>query len=517
MPYETRFTLRESQREPVAGAKPVGAVADGEIVRASLVLRRRNPLQPAPRELHYATREEFGVIHGADFAALQAVEKFAHRFGLTVAETHPQRRVVVLSGTAGAMQKAFGTHLAHYEIAGRGIRYRGRTGAITLPTELQPLVMAVLGLDNRPAARPHFRSRDAAATDGSFTPPQLAQLYNFPTGLDGTGQTIAIIELGGGYSPDDLDTYFSQLGLNTPQVSAVSVGNGQNQPGTDADGEVMLDIEVAGAVAPGARIVVYFAENTDQGFHDAIAAAAHDSDRQPSILSISWGLSEDAWTEQARNAMNAALQDAAAMGVTVTVASGDDGATDREPDGQVHVDFPASSPWVVACGGTTLVAKGGMISTELVWNELASGNGATGGGVSRVFAVPDYQQNATVPANPVTGFAGRGVPDVAGDADPTTGYSVLVDGQSGVIGGTSAVAPLWAGLTALLNQKIGKPLGFVNPVLYQAASAFQDIVTGDNGGYEARQGWDPCTGLGTPNGTALMNVLTGASAAQAGS
>jgi kumamolisin len=458
------------------------------------------------------SREAYGAAHGADPAALDAIEKFAHQFGLSVAERHADRRTMVLSGPARAMQKAFGTQLARYQTR-EGVTYRGRSGSLNLPTELEHMVMAVLGLDNRPAAKPHFRKRTAAGTAGSFAPTQIAELYSFPTGVTGSGQTIAIIELGGGYSTDDLNTYFNQLGISTPQVSAVSVDGGQNQPGGDADGEVMLDIEVAGAVASGAKIVVYFANNTDQGFHDAIAAAAHDTTRQPSIMSISWGQSEDGWTEQARNAMNAALEDAATMGVTVTVAAGDNGATDGATDGQLHVDFPASSPFVVACGGTKLIASRGTIASEQVWNELASGNGATGGGISDIFALPTFQQNAGVPAL-TNGFVGRGVPDVAGDADPTTGYAVLVDGQNAVIGGTSAVAPLWAGLVALINQQMGKPVGYLTPLLYQVPeSAFHDIVSGGTDGYNAGPGWDPCTGLGSPNGTALMNALMGASAA----
>jgi kumamolisin len=515
MAYEKRFILRESERSVVAGARQTGAVPNDEIVYASVVLRRPST-STEPGNLRRMSRDEYGTMHGADAASLNAIEKFAHHFGLSVAERHADRRLMVLSGTAQAMQKAFGTQLARYEKAD-GVTYRGRTGALNLPTELEPTVMAVLGLDNRPAAKPHFRKRAAAAPGGSFTPPQIAQLYNFPTGLDGSGETIAIIELGGGYSADDLTTYFDQLGINTPQVSAVSVDGGQNQPGGAADAEVMLDIEVAGAVAPGAQIVVYFAPNTDQGFHDAIAAAAHDTTHQPSILSISWGQSEDSWTAQARTAMNTALEDASNVGVTVTVAAGDNGATDGAQDGQLHVDFPASSPFVVGCGGTTLTAAGGAISSEQVWNELASGNGATGGGVSDVFALPAFQQNSGVPAAP-NGFAGRGVPDVAGDADPTTGYAVLVDGQNAVVGGTSAVAPLWAGLVALINQKFGKPVGYLNPLLYQApAAAFQDIVKGATDGYAAGPGWDACTGLGTPNGTALMSALMRTSAAQAGS
>ncbi len=277
----------------------------------------------------------------------------------------------------------------------------------------------------------------------------------------------------------------------------------------------MLDIEVSGSVANGANIVVYFAPNTDQGFHDAIATAAHDSVHKPSIISISWGSAEDAWTEQARNAMNAALQDAAQMGVTVTVAAGDNGSTDGAADGKLHVDFPASSPNVLACGGTKLVASKGKITSEVVWNELASNEGATGGGVSNLFPLPQFQTKAGVPKNPETNFQGRGVPDVSGDADPETGYMVRVDGKDTVIGGTSAVAPLWAGLVALINQQIGKPLGFANPLFYQIPeSSFRDITSGSDGYFKAGPNWDCCTGLGSPNGTALVTALLDKSTAQ---
>jgi kumamolisin len=293
------------------------------------------------------------------------------------------------------------------------------------------------------------------------------------------------------------------------------VDNGKNQPGSDADGEVMLDIEVAGAIAHGSKIAVYFAPNTDQGFIDAITDAAHDSRRKPSVISISWGGPEDSWTEQGRTAMNAALQDAATLGVTVTAASGDDGSTDGQSDGKLHVDFPASSPFVLACGGTTLKASGSRISSETVWNEVANNEGAGGGGISVEFARPAYQNNATVPVNPQTKKAGRGVPDVAGNADPTTGYQVLVDGQNQIVGGTSAVAPLWAALVALINQQLGKPVGFLNPILYSMnRAAFNDITSGNNdsgdlGFYSAASGWDPCTGLGSPNGAALLAELQG--------
>jgi kumamolisin len=371
-------------------------------------------------------------------------------------------------------------------------------------------------LDNRPVAKPHVRRSHQASEEDGFTPTEIAKLYGFPTGIQGTGQTIAILELGGGYRPADLATYFGKLGIAPPSVTAVSVGGARNAPGIDkdADGEVALDIEVSGAVAPGAKLAVYFTANTDQGFHDAITAATHDAVREPSILSISWGGPEDTWTGQARTAMNAALQDAAAMGVTVTVAAGDDGATDASPDNSLQVDFPAASPFVLSCGGTRLEASGTSISddegvwNEVVWNELASDSGATGGGVSRLFPIPAWQKASGVPPQPNTHFAGRGVPDVAGDADPLTGYLTRVDGQDGVIGGTSAVAPLWAGLIGLLNQQLGRRLGFVNPLLYQkGASAFHDVIKGNNGHYDAGKGWDACTGLGSPNGAALAKAL----------
>ena len=301
--------------------------------------------------------------------------------------------------------------------------------------------------------------------------------------------------------------------MTQPSITAVSVDGGTNSPGSSADGEVMLDIEVAGSIAPGANIAVYFAPNTDQGFIDAITDAVHDTTRKPSVVSISWGGSEDSWTQQSQTAMNAALQDAATLGVTVTVAAGDNGSTDGVGDGNLHVDFPASSPYVLACGGTTLQASGATISSEVVWNEIANNEGATGGGVSNIFALPAYQTSAGVPAQPQTGFVGRGVPDVAGDADPTTGYFILVDGQNEVVGGTSAVAPLWAALIALINQQTGTPVGFVNPALYGLESSFRDITTGNNddsnlGYYSAQPGWDPCTGLGSPNGAAILAGLS---------
>jgi kumamolisin len=305
--------------------------------------------------------------------------------------------------------------------------------------------------------------------------------------------------------------------LSIVSVTAVSVDGARNAPAGDpnsADGEVVLDIEVAGGVAPDARIAVYFAPNTDQGFLDAINAAIHDTSRKPSVISISWGAAEKEWTPQALNAFNAAFHDAALLGITVCAAAGDDGSSDGESDGRSHVDFPASSPWVLACGGTRLLGSNGQIQSETVWNDGTNG-GATGGGVSAHFSQPSYQTGINVPKPTGTANStGRGVPDVAGVADPETGYSILVDGQQGVIGGTSAVAPLWAGLIALFNEQLGKNVGWLHPAIYGTFAqhkALRDITSGTNGMYKANPGWDACTGFGTPNGQAMLSLLKSSS------
>jgi kumamolisin len=199
--------------------------------------------------------------------------------------------------------------------------------------------------------------------------------------------------------------------------------------------------------------------------------------------------------------MDQIAAEAAALGVSITVASGDSGSSDGVNDGQNHVDFPASSPHVLACGGTSLVANGSTIESESVWNNGAQG-GAGGGGYSIVFDRPAWQAAVVTQTY-------RGVPDVAGDADPETGYKVRVDGKELVVGGTSAVAPLWAGLIALLNAKLNTRLGFVNPQLYaiNQSAGFHDITQGDNGAFQARPGWDAATGLGSPDATGLLDAL----------
>lgn len=521
--------LQGSQRSKLENARARAPADPDERFEVSVIVRRRAAqvlkaraaaLTAGNRTAGHLTREAFAMQHGADETDLAAVRAFAAAYGLVVVQEHAARRTVVLSGTVARFNQAFSVQLQRFEHPGGS--YRGRTGPIRLPSELDGIVEAVLGLDNRPQAKTHFRAQSTkllghksrsgkksrkkpAANPVSYTPVQVAALYGFPSGT-GKGQCVGIIELGGGYQPSDLSNYFSGLNIGAPAVIAVSVDHGQNSPTGDAngpDGEVMLDIEVVGAIAPAANIAVYFAPNTDAGFLDAVTSAIHDTTNKPSVISISWGSAESTWTGQAMTAMDDAFQAAAAMGITVCVASGDDGSSDGISSGD-HVDFPASSPFALGCGGTSLSSARQAISREAVWNDGSSG-GASGGGVSTFFPLPIYQVglDATATKGGTAPLKNRGVPDVAGNADPETGYKVRVDGTNTVIGGTSAVAPLWAGLVARLNQTAASTAGYINADLYKSPQWLRDITQGNNGDFAAAVGWDACTGLGSPTGAVM--------------
>ncbi len=486
-------SFREAPRDP-----RVADVDDGATVRLTVVLRPATPIDPARCVGAAMSRTAFGERHATSQAVLDRVAAYARAHGMRVEAADPARHCVKLSGTYAQARAAFQPdEMGVYESHGR--RYVSRAGHLHVPADLADEIVAVQGFDQRPVASPRMRVLPRAAATVSYDPAQVAARYQFPTGADGGGQTVAMIELGGGFDPDATARAFAAKGVKrTGQLVSVSVDGAVNTPGdpSGADGEVQLDIEIAGSVAPGATVAVYFTTNSSGGFLDAIQSALHDPARDPSALSISWGGPESGWAGQDIDAMDQAFQSAAALGVTVCAASGDSGATDGAPDGRKTTDFPASSPNVLGCGGTSLPRTG----AETAWND--GEGGASGGGFSAHFPQPAYQKG-------ISG-SGRGVPDVAGDADPRTGYNVSVDGQDTVVGGTSAVAPLWAGLVALLNQALGRRAGFINPVLYANPSALHDIVAGNNGGFAAGPGWDPVTGLGSPDGTAILAAARGA-------
>ena len=441
------------------------------------------------------------------------LREFAELHGLTVTSVETERRLVKLSGTVTQIQAAFQVNLGVYTDGKR--ESRRYQGTLHLPDNLVESVESVLGLDDHPIAQPRLVPAIAAphAQNAAYWPNQVGALYNFPTDANGSGQCIALIELAGGYYPNDITSAFSQMSLPVPTVVAVSVDGAINNPddGSGANPEVALDIQVAGGNAPGARIAVYFAPNTTQGFADAITQAANDTANNPSVISISWGAAEVDWAaegSQAMQTMNTAFQDAATMLVSCFAASGDQLATDGVNNGKANVDFPASSPWAIGCGGTTITTDGSTITSEVVWN---SGTNGTGGGISDYFPEPAFQLPVPIPPSYNDGQVRRGVPDVAGDADPASGYNVVVNGSTLVYGGTSAVAPLWSGLTALVNQAAAQRVGFYMPQLYANRQPFREILQGNNIysgiGYNAGPIWNACSGLGVPNGAAVVTML----------
>jgi kumamolisin len=518
-----------SHREPPKGLPAIAsahASTPGEPIEISVYLKDRSaddlltqgPISASAAAAKNAPANDVASQRAAEYAGdFAKIADFANETGLTIVKQDPARRLVKLSGPIDKVEAAFRTKLHYYNDGQQG--FRARSGTLSAPADVVDSVEAVLGLDTRPIAKSKLTHHlDPHAIVGHL-PNAVAKLYGFPnTTGKGAGQCIALIELGGGFRDSDNQTAFRAMNLNTPRVVPISVSGGQNQPGRDpkADGEVALDIQVAGGAAPGASIAVYFAPNTVQGFVDAITRAVHDQQNRPSVISISWGSAELNWTGQGLAAMNTAFKDAALLNVTVLVAAGDNLATDGVDDGRAHTDFPASSPFVIGCGGTVIDTNGGVISSEKVWNRNGEG---TGGGISDVFPSPAYQVNANIPKSFNDQKVRRGVPDIAGDADPRSGFSVVVGGIGGTIGGTSAVAPLFAGFFALINEACSKPAGFALPLLYGSAAAFRPVVSGDNKvgdiGYAAGPGWNACTGLGVPDGAKLFAVFQQAAAAPA--
>ena len=563
-----------SNRPAVPQAKLLKKSDYGKKIKVSIYARRKPPApgtdpsqveemnNKLPGDRQYLSDSDFNSTFGADPADLDKIAAWAKACKLKVLDSSVAKRRVLVEGAIRDICKALGTDLYEYQHANGG-SFRGRVGQLHVPADMFGIVQGVFGLDTRPVGhsrrRPgNFQPVEIAAMHshgkgtrrsvamaipaspfpGAFFPPTVSALYSYPNALDGTGQNVAIFAFNGGGSPDPrggyklsaLQNYFENvLGGRTPAITDVVVQGPGNDPGPDTQasssqgdstGEVMLDMCVVGSVAPGANIFMYFTEFTSQGWVDALQEAITDKN-QISVISISYGNPEDdpqgAWTSMGVQLVNQALQAASAKGITVCCASGDDGSSDQVSKG-AHVDFPASSPFSLGVGGTKLVSSGGTpptIASETVWNETMNNEGSTGGGVSAVFTKPDYQNAVNVPtsANPPHNV-GRGVPDVAAVADPVTGVVVMrIDGKNlEPIGGTSAAAPMWSSLIARLNQGLKARCGFLNPVLYGKFSSgvLRDITVGNNGAYSAGPRWDPCTGLGTPNGDQILRALSGA-------
>jgi kumamolisin len=558
MPFmPAHIEIAGSHRTAPTGARKVGRPDLGQVIEVTLRLRRGcqeglwNERVATTNISHFSKRSYFDRRELAEHIStphndIAEVMSFAVTHNLRVVRPSTDPREVRLCGTITDLEVAFGITLTMFELDD-GRRFRGREAAVMIPAALSGIVTGVFGFDERPFRRHpmlgawarQVKSPKTARAVGSVAARPAALIpeegvavddimhaYNFPTDLDGSGQCIALIELNsvdkfgaanGGYLQSDIASLSAQLARPAPDVVDVFVAGGANNPGKDVatDHEVTMDVEVAFAVAPKAKIAVYFAPNTDPGFIAALAAAVHDNVRKPNIISVSWGVTEEHCTGQLLTGLSEILEEATTLGITVCCSTGDFGSSDfpvGSGDGRAHVEFPASSPYALACGGTEAVLSGSRIERETVWND---GRRAGGGGVSTQFPQPSYQLGLDVPAAP-DGSNGRGVPDVAANA---VGYNIVFQGENVIGNGTSITAPLWAGLVALINQSTvvatGNPVGFLHPHLYapQTRACFRGVSEGSNdlagnlGKYAANSSWNACVGWGSPDAKSLLHSL----------
>ncbi len=453
------------------------------------------------------------------------------RCGFQIDEAESDPTHLVVHGKAAGAGDAFGVELARFG------HHHSHSGAVHLPEGLTGSVIQVLGLDTRPMARRSTNVDGAGQYTYRYTVPELTKRYAFPADFDGSGTRIAILVLGAGLRTEDLKVYFDHLKLPAPTVNLIEIGDATNAPapkhalrsfllytgvgrrGAPGDPqqrskvaavaptedllwtwEAAMDVQIAGAAAPGATIDVYLTTSDSRGIYEAVRKAAASG---AAAISCSFGQAESTAEVAYRDAVERAFEDAGKAGATVCVGSGDSGSA---PDGKsLDPFYPATSPHALACGGTR------SDGSEAVWNEDDFGFiGATGGGYSKVFDRPDWQRAAGLMPG-----GKRAVPDVAANAAASTGCWLWVGGLNSVSMGTSAAAPLWAALCARLTQATGAPLGPLARRLYATdiAETMRAVTEGNNrwkttrSEYCAGKGWDACTGLGAPNGAALLEAL----------
>ncbi|MEU6231722.1 protease pro-enzyme activation domain-containing protein [Kitasatospora sp. NPDC047058] len=524
-----RVSLPNTVTPAVARSEKKGDVPADQQLSVAVSLKLRNTAEldrflgaiatpGTPEYGRYLTPQQFTERFGPTQAAVEQVKAYLAAQGLAVSGVSDNRQVVNAHGTAEQIAKAFGTHESAYLDPQQQRTFFANDAAASVPADLADVVQGISGLNNhtvrttrnvKPATPPAAAPNAAAATPGGFGPAQYDGAYNLDkTGADGTGVTVALWEFDG-YSSGNLKTYDSQYGLTGPAVSTVSVdgANYDSAPG-EGQGEVELDSEIVRGVAPKATQLVYEAPNSDQGEIDMAAKIV--ADNRVSVISISWGSCEPDTTASSMTAVDNSFKQAAAQGISIFSASGDDGSRDctrsTSGSGVKAVDFPASSPHQTGVGGTNLKVSGSAYSSESAWS-------TAGGGVSTVFAKPSWQTG--------TGVSGtmRTVPDVSSNADPASGFAIYTAGGWQVYGGTSAAAPLWSGYAAQFNQKAkaaGQPvLGEASPKLYAVAnsssygSTFHDVTTGKNQDFSTKAGYDQVTGWGSPIADALDTALLG--------
>ena len=476
---------------------------------------------------HHTFDSWFGVA-AADFDAVAA---FAASYGLTEKWRSASAGYIKFQGTIGSMNAAFNIVLENVDIGSRV--YRSYQGEISVHADIAEKILHVMGLDTYMTIVKHSRRYEPAigartlAQTVNLSPPQVAGAYKFPSG-NGTGSRVGIVEVGGGYIQSDLDSSFALFGVTPPTIFDIPVNGGSNYGAFgSASDETVLDIVCCGGVAPGAVMCMYWGPEPGTissaltSIYDTVNAAVADFVYTPSVISVSYGFGQNYWDSVSGlvASFEATFQAGIAKGISICVASGDDGAQGRA-DTAPSVGYPGGSPYCICVGGTSLQINGTNITSETVWNQ---GNAGTGGGIT-TFALPSYQTGLGLTATPYTtgpgtpqALANRGAPDLAANSDPETGYLIFVDGVEYQYGGTSAAAPLIAGMIAIINANLRTRIGFINSRIYTNVSAFSDITVGNNNctgiqstGWLATVGWDACTGMGSPIGTSIQAIYAAA-------
>ena len=510
-----------------------------------------------PRYGQFLTPQQFAARYSPTPEEYSRVIAYAKALGLAVTATHSNRTLLDVSAPAAQVEKAFGLHLRVYQSAADGRYFYAPDAEPQVPASIAPLITAVVGLSSASQWKPHLVQKpipeispaldpyaadpyaadpyaaDPYAADpsaaplqtgsgpgGALTPTDIKAAYNLSgVSQNGSGQTLGLFELDG-YTASDIASYESAYGLPSVPLQNVLVDGVSGLPSSsNGPAEVTLDIELQAALAPSAaKIYVYEGPNTDTGVEDTYNQIA--TDNLAKSISTSWGEAENSAPASVRSSENAVFQQMAAQGQSIFAASGDSGAKDN--GSSLSVDDPASQPYMVGVGGTSLATNGagGSYKSETTWNNSI---GAGGGGVSTVWPIPSYQSGVVGSAASKGSTSQRNVPDVSLDADPNTGYSIYFGGRWAIYGGTSCAAPLWAAFTALVNQSRAasgsSPLGFANPPIYSLAASgayasdFHDVAGGStNGYYPAVTGYDDATGWGSFNGASLLADLGGAAA-----
>ncbi|MBV8067022.1 MAG: hypothetical protein JO113_03515 [Candidatus Eremiobacteraeota bacterium] len=500
MTSSDRVPVPQTHRAVWPGATPVADLSPADIFATAWLRPRRGgelDVQHAmtlgatpPAQRTYADRATLAQQTGADPADVELLHRYCARFGIEMVSTY--WRHVTLSGPIQKLVEAFGATAGIYELEDKR-RFRHRSHSLHTPPEIAAILQSVFGIHQWP------RSHAIGQLQPHTVPPSAKDIvarYQFPD-ADGSGQTVAIVQLRGEFRPADFAACMQSqdVSAKTPIVKRVDNAELTHDTATEKDIESAIDTQIVGALAPGAQIVIYAAPDDERGVLDVIRHVIFDDASRPSILSISFGFPEYLWTPAALAVLDQLFTAAALLGVTVFCASGDNGA-ELDPDGTPHVLAPASSSFAHACGGTQIDDNG----SEIAWPK-------SGGGFSDRVDAPPWQSEVPSVAAAYKAKAGRGVPDVAAESMP--GHRVYFNGTPFAMGGTSAVAPMWAALTARLAQRLGHPLGFFGPLLYSAQTrgAFRAITSGGNDRYQSGPGWNPSTGLGVPIGTTLESLL----------